>query len=114
MANMSKRNGRVKRFRWEDGGRDDDDRGASQVGDEADDRYDWRKNGYVGDRDALEARSEEDLCRLDDQLKRRIDWARDRSERKSLETELCYVQREIHVRKRRAEIAAELAAKTEA
>ena len=59
---------------------------------------DWRFNGYVGDRDSLEAKSDDELYDLDKQLKDRISWSKTPDERKQLEIELCYVQRELHIR----------------
>lgn len=70
--------------------------------------YDWKYKGYVGDRDALEAKSDEELARLEEQLKNRIDWSRNPKDRKILEIELCYVQRELHIRIQRAEFTKNL------
>lgn len=82
---------------------------ARNVDTQEDDRYSRSHTGFVGSKEELEMRSEDDLYSLNDQLVQRIDWARNEAECKQLEVELCYVQRELDVRRLRAEAAADYA-----
>ncbi len=61
--------------------------------------------------DRLIRESDDDLLRIEEMVKTRIDRNRDRNFRVELETDLCFVQREIQLREKRKELhAAYLAA----
>lgn len=64
--------------------------------------------------DELETRSDDLLYRLEDQFKNRIAGCRYEDDRYRLELDLCYVQRELQIRKGRLEFAEALRAREEA
>lgn len=64
--------------------------------------------------DELETRSDDLLYRLEDQFKGRIAGCRYEDDRHRLETDLCYIQRELDIRRHRVEFAEALRAQEEA
>lgn len=56
--------------------------------------------------DRLIRESDEDLFRIEEMVKTRIDRNRDRNYRVELETDLCFIQREIQLREKRKELHA--------
>jgi len=56
--------------------------------------------------DRLIRESDDDLFRIQEMVKTRIDRNRDRHQRMELEADLCYIQREIQLREKRKELHA--------
>jgi len=56
--------------------------------------------------DRLVRESDDDLFRIEEMVKTRIDRNRDRSHRMELEADLCFIQREIQLRETRKELHA--------